>query len=1300
MAQPIIGVLLLTLLGMTVTANAQSFSPFATYAVGQNHAPQHSVAADFNGDGKNDLAVTNISGNDFSVLLNKGDGIFYPAVDYPTDVRPGPIVADDFNGDGKKDVAIGNVQGGLFSTGTVSILSGNGDGTFKPAINYDANGATNLAAGDFNNDGKVDLAVTSSPFGENNNRLSLLINNGNGTYQPAVVLPTIANLGIKTGDLNKDGNLDLVVLDYYGSKCSLLLGNGNGTFQLATSYDITANAVVLSDVNGDTKLDVLLFYSSVITVLLGNGDGTFLSPVKYNTNSDSIGTPEVADFDGDGKLDIVGTGFYTAKMSVLRGRGDGTFHYPIEFPIGLNPSFLSVSDLNADGKPDISVVSSYYSVVRVYLNSPPNSPSVHSATFTATATITTNNIMVATFSDPDTSKPAGSFTALINWGDGTASTGGTILANGNGGFNVAGTYTYAKEGTYDVIVRIIDSNNNIASNISTATVADAPLTATGKTIGATYGVPFSGSVAGFTDADTTGNAGEFSATINWGDGTISAGLVSANSTGGFDVIGTHTYNSVEAFSTTINITAQAGSTASANGLANVAKANQSITFAMLSNKTYGESPFTLSAVSSSGLPASFQIVSGPASINANTLTINGAGIVVVRATQVGNANYNAAPNIDRTFMVNKATPTITWNRPVNIVYGTTLDIAQLNATASVPGTLTYTPAAGTVLNAGSDQSISVNFIPSDTGNYNSASKTVQLNVLKAQATMNLSGLTQTYSGDPKSATVTTTPANLTGVSVSYAQNGVPAAFPSNAGSYDVFATLNNTNYQASNAVGTLVIEKATQTITLNSLPDKTYGDAAFNVTVSSTSNLPVSFSIVSGPATVSGKTVALTGTGTVTVRASQAGNNNYNAAPNVEQTFTVSKATGTINLSGLVQTYNGTSKSPTVTTNPSGFNVVFSYSQNGSPVSSPINVGAYNVTATINNPNYQGSTSGVLVINKATPVIFWNNPANIIIGTALSGTQLNATTNVPGTFQYTPPAGTVLPLGTSQLSVTLTPADTANYTNATKSVQLTVDPVPPPALRFSSATYNVNEGAGNSTVTVNRIGDSSPAITINYTTSDSSGATPCNTFNGLASSLCDYAPKTGILQFAAGETSKTISIPVVDDGLVEGIERFSIALSNPKGGAILGQISTATISIADNELTGVPTPIKLLLDESGPDPDQAAAIDSMLFLRDPFPVINAANKLNQLQDPNTRIIVFVTNLQLTQGESSSSVIVNLMRSNNQSYEIPAEAVQSTPFYNLTQVIFRLPDNLPPGTYILKVKTHVQESNSGTIRIGN
>ncbi|MDQ3817915.1 MAG: DUF4214 domain-containing protein, partial [Acidobacteriota bacterium] len=204
-------------------------------------------------------------------------------------------------------------------------------------------------------------------------------------------------------------------------------------------------------------------------------------------------------------------------------------------------------------------------------------------------------------------------------------------------------------------------------------------------------------------------------------------------------------------------------------------------------------------------------------------------------------------------------------------------------------------------------------------------------------------------------------------------------------------------------------------------------------------------------------------------------------------------------------------------------------------------------------------------VAKATPVITWNNPANISAGTPLSSTQLNATANVPGTFTYTPAAGTILNVGVNQLSVNFSPTDAANYNSATKTVQLTVL-ASPTAVSFSSATYSVSESNGNIPVIVNRTGDTSvPLTSVNYATSDGAGLAACSQANtGKASSRCDYATTVGTLQFLAGETSKTIFIPIVNDSYLEGPESFAITLSSPSGAA-LGTNSTATITILDDD---------------------------------------------------------------------------------------------------------------------------------------
>jgi hypothetical protein len=171
---------------------------------------------------------------------------------------------------------------------------------------------------------------------------------------------------------------------------------------------------------------------------------------------------------------------------------------------------------------------------------------------------------------------------------------------------------------------------------------------------------------------------------------------------------------------------------------------------------------------------------------------------------------------------------------------------------------------------------------------------------------------------------------------------------------------------------------------------------------------------------------------------------------------------------------------------------------------------------------------------------------------------------------------------------------------------------------------------------------------------------------------------------------------------VDDAPQFSGAWSNfpffPSGIVIVGGIEQGLFVLKPTIGGQTLPPPQLMLDGSEPGAQQAAALDATLFFRDPFPVVNTHNLLNQGPDKNTRVVLLVTNLQLVQGETASSVIVNLTGSNNEAYNLPAEDVRPVISSNFAQVVFRLPDALAPGTCTIKVKARGQESNLGTIRI--
>jgi dienelactone hydrolase len=325
----------------------------ASFAAGSGTAA--AVTGDFNGDGKLDLAVANYNSNNVSILLGNGDGTFQAAVNYGVGDTPLYLAAGDFNGDGKLDLAVPNSSS---NSNSVSILLGNGNGTFQAAVNYAVGTNPNsVAIGDFNTDGKLDLVVANT--GSNN--VSVLLGNGDGTFQPPVNYASGGSvLGeMAVGDFNHDGKLDLAVANQYGGgPVSVFLGNGDGTFQAAVNYAVgsSPHGVAAGDFNGDGKLDLAVAnnISGDVSILLGNGDGTFQAAVNYPAGS-GPNTVEVADFNEDGKLDLVVADAFTNTVSVLFGNGDGTFQPAVLYTTGSQANMAVPGDFNGDGRLDLAI---------------------------------------------------------------------------------------------------------------------------------------------------------------------------------------------------------------------------------------------------------------------------------------------------------------------------------------------------------------------------------------------------------------------------------------------------------------------------------------------------------------------------------------------------------------------------------------------------------------------------------------------------------------------------------------------------------------------------------------------------------------------------------------------------------------------------------------------------------------------------------------------------------------------------------------------------------------------------------
>lgn len=403
-----------------------SFVARRDFLVGQS--PCCVALSDFNGDKFTDLAVVNVQSNSVSILIGNGDGTFQPASDISFATTPSAIAVADFNGDGKADLAL--IVAGS-SSASLSILLGNGDGTFQAAKSTTIPLGLAIVTGDFNGDGKTDVAVggITNPVTEAG-AVAVLLGNGDGTFQaPSTYATGSYPSFIATGDFNGDGKLDLVTANLADSSLSLLLGNGDGTFKTATNMAASDSPrwVAVADFNHDGKDDLAVATNRSILVYLGNGDGTFQSPSSL-TGFFSVA---VGDFNGDGNLDLAACGSDSESVVVLLGNGDGTFGSPTSFTTALDPGVVAAADFENDGKTDLLTVNNFANSVSILHGNGDG-----------------------TFVDAPTTGPPGSSIVEGDFnGDGKAdiavSTGSAIavlLGNGNGTFQNEVDYPVAGTG--------------------------------------------------------------------------------------------------------------------------------------------------------------------------------------------------------------------------------------------------------------------------------------------------------------------------------------------------------------------------------------------------------------------------------------------------------------------------------------------------------------------------------------------------------------------------------------------------------------------------------------------------------------------------------------------------------------------------------------------------------------------------------------------------------------------------------------------------------------------------------------
>ncbi len=326
------------------------------------------AAGDFNGDGKMDIAVAAEGHNREYVNMypGNGDGTFGTRIqtlarhDGPLCCYIFSTLVGDLNGDGNLDLALNETDGDGSDPTFGYVLLGNGDGTFRETHGLQTYIYNAVAFGDLTGDGLVDLITTGAipayPEPETNIYLTDLSSN----LTLSQTFTDVGGAGAAVGDFNGDGKLDLALAGTPypegGNGVWVALGNGDGTFQTPVRYSTTnpSTNIFAADLNGDGKLDLV---TDGICTLYGNGDGTFTQGSCLGTGYNSVTSMALADFNGDGKLDVLLFGGFSEAVSVYLGNGDGTFENPMSYtpPRCEYPCSLATADFNNDGRFDFAL---------------------------------------------------------------------------------------------------------------------------------------------------------------------------------------------------------------------------------------------------------------------------------------------------------------------------------------------------------------------------------------------------------------------------------------------------------------------------------------------------------------------------------------------------------------------------------------------------------------------------------------------------------------------------------------------------------------------------------------------------------------------------------------------------------------------------------------------------------------------------------------------------------------------------------------------------------------------------------
>jgi hypothetical protein len=763
-----------------------------------------------------------------------------------------------------------------------------------------------------------------------------------------------------------------------------------------------------------------------------SGDGGPATAAKlyypYGVAVDTAGNIYIAD-DVNNRIRKVTAS--TGNISTVAGNGAGGYSgdggaaasAALQYPYGVALDTANNIYIADEGNNRIRAVAQVKATPSISVSCSPNPITYGSQTTTCTATISGG--------------ATGTVMWTINGGAWTTTylSGGTTSAGGFSGWN-AGTYTIG-------VAYGGDSNNNPVSSTTILTISKAtpavsvfcspnPITYGGANSICTISASDSGSVTGTVSLTYNGTA--------WTTLSLSSGSATAtwSSTSG---IGTYTIGAT--YNGDSNNT-----TATGSGTVTVNKTSPTVSLSSSVNPLiYGGLSVFTATINGGQSPSgtvTFQVngqTFGTATVSGGVAIYNGTNEVWTAGTDTISAIYsgdgdNGGATGTLTETINKATPTISWATPAAITYGTALSATQFNASSTVAGTFVYTPATGTVLTAGSS-TLSVTLTPTDSTDYNTASATVTLTVNKATPTITWATPAAITYGTALSATQLNAFSTTAGTFVYTPSAGTVLGAGSRTLSV-AFTPTDMTDYNTATATVTLTVNKATPTIIWAGPATITYGTALSTTQLDASSSVAGTF--VYSPAS---GTVLTAGSHTLSVTLTPTDSTDYNS---VTQTvsLTITKATPSITWATPAAITYGTALNSTQLDASSTVVGAFSYTPASGTV---LTAGSQTLSVTLtptDTTDYNTATGTVAItVIKATPTITWATPAHITYGTALSATQLNASSTTAGTFAYTPFSGTVLAAGSQTLSVTLSPTDTTDYNTATATVTLTVNKATP-----------------------------------------------------------------------------------------------------------------------------------------------------------------------------------------------------------------------------------------------------------------